>query len=141
MANGAATPQREPNEYTLQGENKEITFATTSFPGEPVLTYKDEDGESRTFRGDEINLSQIQISRLLVTVLIEQVPDSHVVFLTLLLPTIHLPEEEREFPIETTAIITTRQTPFTGPGGTGNGLQVETYETLTLTGTARLIIS
>ena len=140
MANGAVTPRREPNEYTLQGENKEITFATTSFPGEPVLTYKDEDGESRTFRGDEIDISQPEISKL-VTVLIEQVPDSHVVFLTLLLPTIYLPDEEREFPIETTAIITTRQTPFTAPGGTGNGLQVETYETLTLRGTARLIIS
>src|SRR5687768_18368930 len=24
MANGAVTPRREPNEYTLQGENKEV---------------------------------------------------------------------------------------------------------------------
>jgi hypothetical protein len=142
MTNGtnAATRPGQPNEFTLRGENKEITFLTTSFPGEPVLTYRDENGESSTFRGDEVDINETQISKL-VTVLIEQVPDSHVVFLSLLLPTIYLPEGAREFPIETTAIITTRQTPFTGPGGTGNGLQVETYEPITLKGAARLIIT
>ncbi|SEO71719.1 hypothetical protein [Nitrosovibrio sp. Nv6] len=144
MTNGptTATQGRQPNDFTLRGENKQIYFATTSFPGEPLFTYKDEEDESRNreFRGDEIDILEVKFGKL-ITVLIEQVPDSHVIYLTLVLPTIYLPEGENEHPVETIAIVTTHQTPFTGPGGNPNGLQVDTYDTLVLEGTARLLIT
>jgi hypothetical protein len=143
MTNGPTiAAQAQPNDFTLEGENKQIHFSATSFPGVPLLSYKDEEDEShnRDFRGDEIDILETKFGKL-ITVLIEQVPDSHVVYLTLLLPTIWLPERAREFPVETKAIITTHQTPFTGPRGNVNGLQVDTYDTLALKGTARLIIS
>jgi hypothetical protein len=138
----AAIQQRQANGFALRGENKQVQFLATSFPGEPILSYKDQGDErkDRTFRGSQIDISELQFSKL-VTVLIDRVPDSHVVYLTLLLPKIYLPEEARDFPVETTAIVTTRKTPFTGPRGSINGLQVETYQTLPLKGTARLVIS
>ena len=141
MTNGTARAT-QPNDFTLEGQNKQIHFAATTFPGVPFLGYKDEEDASnnREFRGDEIDIQETKFGKL-VTVLIEQVPDSHVVYLTLLLPTIYLPDESREFPVETIAIVTTHKTPFTGPRGSVNGLQVDTYDTLALKGTARLIIT
>ena len=142
MTNGATPAATEPNDFTLEGQNKQIHFSATTFPGVPFLSYKDEEeeGNNRDFRGNQIDILETPFGKL-VTVLLQQVPDSHVVYLTLLLPTIYLPEDAREFPVETIGILTTHKTPFTGPGGNVNGLQVDTYDTLNLKGTARLIIT
>jgi hypothetical protein len=136
------SPAIQANDFLLEGQNKQIHFAATTFPGVPFLSYKDEEDESnnREFRGDEIDIQETKFGKL-ITVLIGQVPDSHVVYLALLLPTIYLPGQTREFPVKTIAIVTTHQTPFIGRRGNVNGLQLDTYDTLTLKGTARLIIA
>ena len=143
-SNAPEALQQQPNQFTLRGENKQIEFSTTSITssppsptGEPILTYKD-GTRDLSFHGDEVNINETRFGKL-ATVLIDQVPDSHVVYLTLLVPTIYLPRGAREFPVKTTAIVTKHQTPFVGPQGNVNGLQVDTYETVSLEGTARLV--
>lgn len=137
----AVAQGQKPNAFTLQGKNKRIRYEATSISGRPLFGYQDEKDESRSgnFNGDEIDIREMQFGTF-VTVMIKQVPDSHVVWLTLVVPTIYLPDGNKEFPIKTIAIFTTHQTPFVGPGGV-NGLQVDTYDTLALEGTARLAIS
>jgi hypothetical protein len=135
MANGAAGEQ--PNVFSLQGDNKQIHFSMAGFDGRPSFSYKDET-RNIDLRGDQINILETRLWRQ-VTVTIEHVPDSHFVDLTLLIPTIFLPEGTREHPIETKAIVTTTRAPFTLPENiTG---QIQTYETLDLTGTSSLVMS
>ena len=141
-SNSAITQGQQANDFTLEGQNKQIHFSATSFSGVPLLSYKDEEDESnnRDFRGDEIDILETAFGKL-VTVTIAHVPDLHIVYLTVLIPTVYLPKKGEEFSIETIAIITTHNTPFTGPQGNPDGLQVDTYETIDLEGTARFIVS
>src|SRR5690348_7444951 len=123
--NFPATLGQIPNDFTFQGEKKRIHYEATSISGRPLLDYRDENNESRSFSGDEINILETQFGTL-VSVLIEQIPDSHVVWVTVLIPTSYLPNNASELPIRTIAIFTTHRTPFVGPGGV-NGLQVDSY--------------
>jgi hypothetical protein len=90
-------------------------------------------------KGEEINTLKTGIGSL-VTVLVE--PDSDTgkeVRLTLLLPTINLPSSLQN-PIETEAILTTQRTSIRGGSPILEGQQ-QTYEILSLTGTARRVNS
>lgn len=129
----APTPV-EPNDFTLSGIDTTIHYSTTSLRGLPQFNYN-----GRQFSGNEIASLDTAIGKL-VTVLIE--PDSdggREVLLTLLLPTINLPSSI-ESPIQTTAILTTKRTVTRGDPRTLEG-QIETYKTLSLTGTARRVDS
>ncbi|SFU76326.1 hypothetical protein [Nitrosospira multiformis] len=97
------SPAIQANDFLLEGQNKQIHFAATTFPGVPFLSYKDEEDESnnREFRGDEIDIQETKFGKL-ITVLIGQVPDSHMVYLALLLPTIYLPGQTGFPPISRT---------------------------------------
>jgi hypothetical protein len=135
-------PNREANHFILEGENKQIDFSADSITGKPILSYSDgaDPSRNRSFTGDEIDIIERPFGKL-VTVTLHILPDVHIIYLALLIPKVYLPEHSRELPVETTAVISTHRTPFVGPSGLGNGLQVDTYETLELSGTADFIFS
>ena len=123
----------KPNSFELQGKDTQINYSTTSFTGEARFNYNTQNN-SRQFNGDEISTLETALGKL-VTVLVE--PDIDIgkeVSLTLLLPTINLPSSQ-ENPIQTVAILTTRRTLLRGGPRILEG-QLQTYETLSLTGTA-----
>ncbi|MDF5722832.1 MAG: hypothetical protein PUP91_20615 [Rhizonema sp. PD37] len=126
----------EPNSFELRAEDTQISYSTTSFIGESELTYNTLK-LSRQFRGDEISTLETAIGKL-VTVLVE--PDADTgkeIRLTLLVPTINLVSNE-EKPIQTEAILTTQRTPQRGRLSILEG-QIETYDILRLTGTAKIV--
>ncbi|MBP5976866.1 hypothetical protein HW132_30120 [Brasilonema sp. CT11] len=128
----------EPNNFELRAKDTQISYWTTSFIGEAQFTYNT-DNLSRQFRGDEISTLETAIGKL-VTVLIE--PDADTgkeVRLTLLVPTINLPSSQNK-PIQTEAILTTQRTPQRGDSSILEG-QLQTYDTVYLTGTARRVDS
>lgn len=126
----------EPNEFALQGKDITINYSTTSFTGKPQFNYKTQN-QSRQFTGSEISTLETGIG-VLVTVLVEADADTgKEVRLTLLLPAINLPSNSQT-PISTEAILTTQRTPQRGSSPILNG-QLQTYETLPLTGTAALV--
>lgn len=133
---------REANHFILKGENKQIDFSADSLTGGPLLSYTDsaDPSHNRSFTGDGIDIVEMPFGKL-VTVTLHILPDVHIIYLTLLIPKVYLPEHSRELPFETAAVITTHRTPFVGPSGLANGLQVDTYETLALNGTADFIFS
>ena len=136
QAEPLATPVQEPNQYNLQGDGATITYSTTSFAGVPLFNYQDND-HSVNRSGDEIRVEETEIARL-VTVDIEQVPDAYDLSVTLLVPIINLREQFGEAAVQTVAVLTTdRSSAFTGPGGVEG--QVQSYETLSLEGTAQRV--
>ncbi len=125
---------QEPNHFELKGTGIEVTYSTSSFSGQPQLTYKDKK-RILTFQGEEIRQLDSEIG-LQVTVTLEQVPDLRTETLTLILPAINL--EVTEIPFQTNAIITTHRTSIGGPDLVKGVLQ--TYRIKTLKGTARMVI-
>ncbi|QDL08066.1 hypothetical protein DP113_09215 [Brasilonema octagenarum UFV-E1] len=123
----------EPNNFELHAKDTQISYSTTSFIGEAQFTYNTHN-LSRQFRGEEISTLDTAIGKL-VTVLVE--PDGDTgkeVRLTLLVPTINLPSSQQN-PIQTEAILTTKRTPKRGGSPILEG-QLQTYHTVSLTGTA-----
>jgi hypothetical protein len=127
----------EPNSFELYSKDTQITYSITSFIGEPQLTYKTQKVD-RQFEGKEIRMLETEIGKL-VTVTVEWPhPDvrDNVVTLTLLLPIVNLPSS-LESPIRAEVVLTTKlqkgniNLPMEG--------QLQTYEILSLTGTARQI--
>ncbi|MDF5715121.1 MAG: hypothetical protein PUP93_14860 [Rhizonema sp. NSF051] len=126
----------EPNSFELHAQDTQISYSTTSFIGESELTYNTLK-LSRQFRGDEISTLETEIGKL-VTVLVE--PDADTgkeIRLTLLVPTINL-VSDGEKPIQTEAILTTQRTPQRGRPSILEG-QIQTYDILRLTGTAKIV--
>ncbi len=124
----------EPNDFDLHNKDVQLHYSMESFIGGPQLTYKTQKLD-RQFKGEEISVLETEIGKL-VTVLVE--PDSDTgkeVRLTLLLPTINLPSSLQN-PIETQAILTTQRTVQRGGLPILEG-QLQSYHTLSLTGTAR----
>lgn len=126
----------KPNDFDLHNKDVQIHYSLESFIGGPQLTYKSQQFD-RQFQAEEIRVVETEIGKL-VTVLVE--PDSDrgmEVTLTLLLPTINLPSSLQN-PIETEAIVTTKRTVQRGGSRILEG-QLQTYHTLSLTGTARRV--
>ncbi|HEY7030982.1 MAG TPA: hypothetical protein VH482_06640 [Thermomicrobiales bacterium] len=144
-ARAPATPTPEvppgynPNGYSLDGPGTHISYGTTSLDGRPTLTYRGTYPE-QTFRGEEIHLEGSRALVRMVSVLVEQVPDARVVYLTVLLPEFR-PIRLGDPPIafETVAILTTHPTSFAGPTPVAGARQ--TYEVVPLTGTASFAVS
>jgi len=120
-----------PNSYELTGTDTEITYSTTSFSGQPQLTYRDQKDQC-SFSGAEIRSLDTEIGQQ-VTVTIEQIPDLHSITLTVLIPTINLDGVESRF--RTRAIFTTRRSSIGGPRLIKGALQ--SYRVLALRGVAR----
>jgi len=142
MPGGAAGifQNREANHFVLRGENKQIDFSTSSFAGGPILSYTDEANPSgsRSFSGEQIDIVERPFVKL-VTVMIYIIPDAQALYLTLLLPKVNLPQHASEVRVETTAVVSTHRVTLMGPHGVDG--QVDTYETLTLKGTADFVLS
>jgi hypothetical protein len=124
-----------PNLFELQGKDTQITYSTSSVAGVPQLNYQTP-SLNLNFSYTDIRARDTEIGRE-ITVTLEQTPDLQTITLTLFLPTINLPPEATENPIETVAIITTARTSIGGPNLVDG--QLQTYDTLDLQGTARLV--
>jgi hypothetical protein len=141
VAAQVATPQpagEAPNQFVFNSERAQITFATTSFSGEPQLTYQGLLG-SYAFAGDQqigVQETDADLGRL-VTVILEEVPDLHTITLTLLVPGVNLVTPGAGTPVATLAILTTHYTTIGGPGLVKGAQQ--TYEAIALQGTAELV--
>lgn len=133
IAGAQTTPPAHPNTYEFTGKHVKITYSTTSFTGEPRLSYRD---RTRTlqFKGDEIRVTPTELGQL-VTVTLEVIPDLRVVTLTLLIPAINLVDDVVIF--KTEAITTTHRTSIGGPALVKGVL--ESYSTQTMMGEARLV--
>lgn len=123
------------NTFELQGDGVRITYSATSINGEPELRYQALQRQ-RIFRGSEIRSTETEIGQLL-TVTLEQVPDLRKTTLTLLLPIVNLRDSNAQRPVQTSAIETAQRTSIGGPDLVDG--QVQTYRTLRLRGTARLL--
>lgn len=54
MAQPVETKRLEPNQFTLEGYDTQITFSTSSISGVPQFSFSDR-VETRNFSGDEIH--------------------------------------------------------------------------------------
>lgn len=120
-----------PNLYELTGNDTQITYSTTSFGGQPQLTYHRQ-GVDRSFTGAEIRVQESEIGQQ-VTVTIEEIVELHTILLTLLIPEINLDGRESRF--RTRGILTTRRSSFGGPRLVKGALEL--YQTIALRGVAR----
>jgi hypothetical protein len=130
----------EPNQFVLQGiehnhKDIHINYSTTSKTGKPIFNYKDSKG-AHNFTGDGILTQKTEIG-ILVKVLLETVPDFHVITLTLLVPTINLNGSAIKF--KTIAIQTTSKNTIAGESLVKGAVQ--SYEVMDLQGTANSIMS
>jgi hypothetical protein len=123
-----------PNHFELAGGYTEITYDTTSFTGQALLHYKDQERDLN-FTGDDIDLQDTAIGTL-VTVTLETIPDLHTLTLSLVVPQINL-NQGNESPFSTLAVLTTNHTSIGGPNLVDGPLQ--TYEAVALEGTASLV--
>jgi hypothetical protein len=124
-----------PNLFELQGKDTQITYSNSSITGVPQFNYQTS-SLNLNFSDTDIRAQDTEIGRE-ITVTLEQTPDLQTITLTLLIPTINLPPEVTENPIETVAIITTALTSIGGPNLVDGQLQI--YDILSLEGTARLV--
>jgi hypothetical protein len=120
----------EPNLYELAGRKVQISYATTSFTGEPRLSYRSPT-QSLEFRGDEIRAIRTEIGQQ-ITVTLREIPDLKTITLTLLIPDINLERGTGLF--KTKAIVTTHRTTIGGPALVQGPIQ--SYDTQDLFGRA-----
>lgn len=125
----------EPNSFELKGKSISVSYATTSFTGEPTLTYTD-GAATRSFRGQEIRQEACAIGRL-VTVTLKQDADLGETTLTLLVPATNVGMDGADTPLTTTVIVTTHRSSIGGPVLVKGVLQ--TYRVEEVSGIARKV--
>ncbi|MFN6479287.1 hypothetical protein [Nostoc sp. DedQUE07] len=126
---------QRPNEFELEGKDTNIKYSIIN--GVPQLDYKTQK-ISEDFSGDQIQTLASDIGTLLTIIISKPLnPDlgGNIVKLSLLLPIINLAIGTRETPVQTEAILTTQRT--SGFIRTPLFGQLQSYQTLVLTGTAR----
>jgi hypothetical protein len=122
---------RSANHFTLAGGGVKGTVDTTSFTGKPAIDI--------TVDGTQIidpSLADTE-NGFEVTAVVEQVPDSHTVRLTLLVPHVNLTTEAKRF--TGAAVLTTARTTIGGESLV-DGV-VHHYDLRTVNGTAEAIDS
>ena len=124
------------NLFELEGYGVQITYSKSSITGDPRFSYNDADHDLN-FSGNEIRVEGTEIGDL-VTVTIETVSDLRTVTVTLLVPEFNLPQDTKQSPFETEAVITTHRTTIGGPSLVQG--QLKSYETVALQGTARQVL-
>jgi hypothetical protein len=122
---------RSANHFTLAGGGVKGTVDTTSFTGSPSINII-VDGE----QANSPSLEDTQIG-FEVSAVLEQVPDDHTVFLTLLLPHVNLTGKAKRF--TGVAILTTARTTIGGESLV-DGV-VHHYEVRSVSGTAEAVDS
>lgn len=131
----AASPTNlQPNLFELQGYDIQITYSTTSITGVPQLSYVR--GEiSRAFSGDEIQLAEAGFGQSVTVLLQNGAADEPIESLTVLLPIVQLSPQLQPLSIQTVGILS-RRSVFVNPATPG---QLQTYNSLSLYGTAQLV--
>src|SRR5829696_2137664 len=119
----------EPNLYVLHGYALQVTLATTSFTGQPQLTYHDAT-QARQFTGEEITFENAAFGRI-ATVTLANIPDLGSTTFSLVLPEVNL-RAGRAQPISTIGITAVHRTTIAGPPPG----QATTLQVTHLTGTA-----
>jgi hypothetical protein len=138
--NVAATPVvtppvvKQPNLYELSGEGIHVTYSTTSFGGQPLLTYQDA-SQSKHFMGEQIRTVETEIGTL-VTVTIFLTVDSGSTTFTVLIPKVNLRSSD-SVSISTEGITTVHRFLVIGPPLQG---QTELYTVYPLEGTASFVL-
>ncbi|MDJ0703148.1 MAG: hypothetical protein QNJ46_07710 [Leptolyngbyaceae cyanobacterium MO_188.B28] len=126
----------QPNLFELTGYNTQISYSATSISGVPLLTYT-QNGETRSFRGEEIQSEQTSLGESVTVVLKNNAADEGFESLTLLLPTINLSLKSPTSSVVTLAILSQR--PGFIPADTTG--QLQQYQSLYLYGTAQNVTS
>lgn len=129
----AQGPGPGPVRYSLTGDRIRIEF-TPAVGSDPVqLRYEDETG-SKTFTGDEIDVSAHPAIGQVASVLLDAAPDAYVDYLAVLLPEVNPVADTAEVPIETLAVVVRHLTSIGGPRLVSGPLQ--TYDVHPLAGIA-----
>jgi hypothetical protein len=79
----------QPNLYQLSGDGITVTYATTSFIGQPSFTYND-GTINKAFTGSEITVTSVPILGTAVSVVIRLTIDAGSTSFTLLIPRVNL---------------------------------------------------
>ncbi len=119
------------NLLELRGGDIRITYSASSLTGAPQLSYAGPDG-SDVFTGDEIETRDTALGTE-ITVTLEEVPDLHLVTLTLVMPEVRARSGAIK-PLETIAIRTKTATVINGRSPVA-----QTYRVIALRGAARLV--
>jgi hypothetical protein len=117
--------------YHLAGDGLRIEFCMED-PKELELVYEDQKGE-RKFSGKAIYQKELQLG-FVPSVVLEQVPDLHTVFFSLIVPSASRSNNQKSISLRTFAIRTTSRTSIDGPEAVEG--QVQTHEIFTLEGNA-----
>ena len=132
-----AIPQPSaPNLFNLEGDGATISFAASSIAGVPQFSYRDSE-HNVSQSGEDIRRLETEIGTL-VTIDLAQIPDLQTIKVTLVLPTVNLPQPANVSDLQTIAILTTARTTIGGPNLVVG--QIESYRTLYLRGTARKVV-
>jgi hypothetical protein len=123
----------EANQFTLEGYDTQITFSASSLSGVPQFSFSDP-VETRSFRGDEIRQEDTGVGRMVTVQLQNNAADQGFEHVTLFLPRVQLSEETPSVHIHTLAV-RNRELVFVAPGAR----QLQTYELISLSGTAALV--
>jgi hypothetical protein len=115
------------SQYHLSGEDVKIAFHR----GDQETTTLEYNG--KIFRGDALHHEQTALG-LLVSAVVETVPDLHTVSLTLAVPEVNPAPDEKSVHVSTFAILTTSRTSIGGPGLVHG--QLQTYKHVPLKGKA-----
>jgi hypothetical protein len=119
----------QPNLFELQGDGVTLSYSTSSIAGVPQFSYQDK-GQTVSRSGEEIRTQETELATL-VTINVEQIPDAREVTVTLFLPRIVLHQGSTETALATIGVLTTSARRVEG--------QMQSYHTLNLSGTARLV--
>lgn len=117
--------------YHVAGDDITVTFSLKD-AGEIELKYEDEHGQ-RKFSGRQIHTEEMQLG-FMISVVLEQNPDSNVVIFSLAVPAANRPSSMRSIPVETFAVRTTKLTSIGGPQLVEG--QLQNYEIHVLKGNA-----
>ena len=126
----------QPNLFELTGYNTKISYSTTSIAGVPLLTYSQND-KTLSFKGEEIRSEETNLGQSVTVTLKSNLADEGFESLTLLLPTINLPEKSLTSSITTLGILS--QHPGFIPTNTTG--QLQQYQSIFLYGTAQKVES
>jgi hypothetical protein len=126
-------PNVQPNEYTLKGGNITFTYVTSNFLGQPFVSYND-GTTTKDFFGSAVRVLETGIGTL-VTVTTFMTVDAGGTEFSVLLPFIALADTNELQTFSTDGVATS----FSGPDSFPLSGVRESYEFITMTGTARLI--
>jgi hypothetical protein len=128
----APTASITPNLFQLQGGGIHISYASTGIAGKPTFSYQDVH-VSKSFNGDEIDVAETPIGRL-VTVILRLTVDLGSTSFSVLIPTVNLASATDHAYIHTEGITTVHR--FSIAPSTLRG-QTELYHFTPMSGTAQ----